>query len=181
MQYPHNWVSFFLRTHTSRLFETKQKQASAYPPGASAADLLLRRWRQEVTHIRRPRPAVSSGGSPCRSRGGAAPGAGRAGAGAPPGASASDRGACPVARCGRVPLPPRQASPRRPSESIRPRSCLLSSVPLLLLKGRPAAGWSRPGGLAHAHLGPAGPRLEERSPSLDGLTRPACSAGGPRG
>lgn len=115
---------------------------------------------------------------------GAAPGAGRAAAGGAPGPPLSllTAGACPVARCSGYRSPPR---PRRPPQTFRehPSSVLpfVFSPPPPPPKGRPAAGWSRPGGLAHAHLGPAGPRLEERSPSLDGLTRPRARRGAPGG
>ena len=124
-----------------------------------------------------PQEAACAGS---RGRAEGAPGAGRAGAGGAPGPPLSllTEGARPGLGGSGYRSPPR---PRRPPQTLRehPSSVLpfVFSPPPSPPQGRPAAGWSRPGGLAHAHPGPAGSRSRRgarlgRRPDLA-----ACSAG----
>lgn len=78
---------------------------------------------------------------------------------------------------GTAPRPSRR--PRRPSEGIDTRSCLLSSVPLLLSSERQAAFGLEQAGRPSAR--PPGPRRATRleEDQCDGPDPAACSAGAP--
>ena len=166
---------FFLSTHTSQVC-LRQSRETWPPPPALGGPLP---WGLAPAVGSHPFPAPEACPVPEEGSLGGEPGHGWAlepgvrgrkrpwGAPPPP-----NRGSPPGVGVQRVPLPPR---PRRPPQASRKHpSSVLPFVfsPPPSPQGRPAAGWSRPGGLAHAHPGPAGPRLEERSPSLGGLTRP---------
>lgn len=162
--------AFFLRTHTSRLFETKQRKltSTAYPRGASALRTCCSGGggRKSPLFGGRGLPCPS-GGSPCGEPGAGGGAWSRACGGRrrpraapqPP-----DRGSLPRGAVQRVPLPaPAQASPAdlQRASVLGPAFCLQS--PSSSSKGQARSGLEQPGRPSARPPGPrrASPRGEE--------------------